>query len=231
MRKALRRAADGLFPGGGNRHDTLPALVVLLTVVTGIVDAVSYLGMDQVFVANMTGNAVFLGFALAGDRRLSAWESLLALTVFTAGAWAAGRLARRIPYGRRTFAVATGVHAVLVAAALVTALVAGHRDAAARAALIVLLGAGMGLQNAAVRGLAIPDLATANVITSTLTGLAAESPGPAGRRRLASIAAMLLGALCGGFLHLRVGPAAALAAALVPLAVATVAAAARPARG
>jgi uncharacterized membrane protein YoaK (UPF0700 family) len=36
-----------------------------LTFVTGIIDAVSVLSLGHVFVANMTGNVVFLGFALA----------------------------------------------------------------------------------------------------------------------------------------------------------------------
>ncbi|MGW1072936.1 YoaK family protein [Streptomyces sp. NPDC002537] len=79
MRKALERAADRLFPGGGNAHGALPAALVLLTLVTGFVDAVSYLGLNHVFVANMTGNVVFVGFALAGAGDLSVWASLLAL--------------------------------------------------------------------------------------------------------------------------------------------------------
>ena len=36
------------------------------TVLTGIVDAVSILALGRVFVANMTGNVVFVGFALVG---------------------------------------------------------------------------------------------------------------------------------------------------------------------
>ena len=46
-------------------HDPLPVLLVCMTVVTGLVDAFSYLSLGHVFVANMTGNVVFLGFALA----------------------------------------------------------------------------------------------------------------------------------------------------------------------
>ncbi|GAA4955443.1 hypothetical protein GCM10023238_22610 [Streptomyces heliomycini] len=40
--------------------------MLVLTVVTGLIDAVSYMALGRVFVANMTGNVVFLGFALAG---------------------------------------------------------------------------------------------------------------------------------------------------------------------
>jgi hypothetical protein len=37
-------------------------LLLTLTVVTGTVDAVSILSLGRVFVANMTGNVVFVGF-------------------------------------------------------------------------------------------------------------------------------------------------------------------------
>jgi uncharacterized membrane protein YoaK (UPF0700 family) len=40
------------------------AALLGLTVVTGLVDAVSYLRLGRVFVANMTGNVVFLGFSV-----------------------------------------------------------------------------------------------------------------------------------------------------------------------
>lgn len=63
-----------------------------LTVVTGLVDAVSYLALGHVFVANMTGNVVFLGFAEGGAPGLSA---LAALAAFLVGAVAGGRLAIR----------------------------------------------------------------------------------------------------------------------------------------
>ncbi|HEY5475390.1 MAG TPA: DUF1275 family protein, partial [Tepidiformaceae bacterium] len=75
------------------RAQRLVRLLVGMTVVTGLVDAVSYLALDRVFVANMTGNVVFLGFAWAGDASLSAAASLLALAAFLLGALAGGELA------------------------------------------------------------------------------------------------------------------------------------------
>jgi hypothetical protein len=48
------------------RHGPLPALLLVLTVATGVVDAVSILALGRVFIANMTGNIVFLGFAWQG---------------------------------------------------------------------------------------------------------------------------------------------------------------------
>lgn len=62
-----------VLPRGGHilsdpRHGPLPPLLLALTAVTGLVDAVSILRLGRVFVANMTGNVVFTGFALTGAR-------------------------------------------------------------------------------------------------------------------------------------------------------------------
>src|SRR4051794_5579018 len=89
----LGRVARAGWPWAGSGDGRLPALLVGLTVVTGLVDAVSYLGLSHVFVANMTGNVVFLGFALAGAPGLSAPASLAALGAFLLGALAGGRIA------------------------------------------------------------------------------------------------------------------------------------------
>ncbi|MGW5860948.1 YoaK family protein [Streptomyces sp. NPDC055239] len=219
MNSLLGRAAALLFPDAEGHHGVLPPLLVLLTFVTGLVDAVSYLGLDRVFVANMTGNVVFLGFALAGDVQLSATASLLAGGAFVVGAWAGGRIAPRVADPHRLFALLVAAHAVLVAAALVLDLAADVSHV-----LIVLLALGMGAQNAVVGRLAVPDLNT-TVLTRTLTGLAADRFGPASVRRFVSVAAMFAGALVGGLLQLRHGTAAALAPAIALLAVVAVAAA------
>ena len=62
----LADARDVLVPGKSGKHGPLPPLLVSMTLVTGLVDAFSYLTLGHVFVANMTGNVVFIGFALAG---------------------------------------------------------------------------------------------------------------------------------------------------------------------
>ena len=64
--RRLWREASG--PGWG----PLPELLLALTLVTGLVDAVSILALGRVFVANMTGNVVFAGFAIAGAPRFLA---------------------------------------------------------------------------------------------------------------------------------------------------------------
>ena len=77
------------------RRPTDSSVVVamgLLTAVTGLVDATSYLGLGHVFTANMTGNVVFLGFALGGAPGFSVPTSLVALGAFVLGAVLGGRL-------------------------------------------------------------------------------------------------------------------------------------------
>lgn len=227
MRRLLVDAAHTLVPPKGDRHGPLPPLLLTLTVVTGLVDAVSYLALGHVFVANMTGNVVFLGFALAGAEGLSAWASLAAMAAFLVGAVAGGRFGTRFADHRgKLLASATTLQALLVSVALVTVLVTHDRLAApGRYVLIVTLALAMGLQNAAVRRLGVPDLTT-TVLTQTLTGLASD-PGPAGGagprpgRRVLSVLSMFLGALAGALL-LRSGTGAVLGVAVALLVVAAV---------
>src|SRR5450755_87303 len=85
----------GRPPVVANRSPSLVRLLLLITLVTGMVDAFSYLALGRVFVANMTGNVVFLGFAWAGERSLSAVLSAVSLVAFLGGALAGGTLAAR----------------------------------------------------------------------------------------------------------------------------------------
>jgi uncharacterized membrane protein YoaK (UPF0700 family) len=216
----LHDIALTLRPGADERHGPLVPMLVALTVLTGIVDAVSYLKLGHVFVANMTGNVVFLGFALAGAGSLSAGASLTALGSFLLGALAGGWLvARHSEHRGRLLRAANVVQAALILAAPVLGLlVAEPLAASARYALIVLLALAMGVQNAAALRLAVPELTT-TVLTRTLTGLASQSTlvGGSGSqvgRRGVAVAAMLLGALCGALLALKVSVAAAIAVAM-----------------
>ncbi|MEV7773638.1 YoaK family protein [Kitasatospora sp. NPDC086791] len=233
MRALSADALRTLVPPRADRHGPLPPLLLLLTVATGVVDAVSYLGLGHVFVANMTGNVVFLGFALAGAPGLSVVASLVSPAAFLAGALVGGRLGSRTPLHRgRLLALAAGIQTVLLTAAAGTAAAGGVGGSGGSGAvsgtgypLIVLLGLGMGLQNAVARRLAVPDLTT-TVLTLTLTGLAADSTAAGGSaprpgRRILSALAMLLGGLAGAALVLHGWLTAALAlAALLLLATA-----------
>jgi uncharacterized membrane protein YoaK (UPF0700 family) len=209
-------------PSSDDRDGPLPLLLLVLTLVTGIVDAVSYLRLGHVFVANMTGNVVFLGFAVAGAVDFSIAASIVAIAAFLVGALAGGRLATRMAQHRgRYLATAVLLKIMLIGCALVVAAIGDADSDPVRYSLIVLLAIAMGLQNATARRLGVADLTT-TVLTLTLTGLAADStlagghnPRP-GRRVLAAIT-MLLGAAIGAFLVLRVSVWSALLLVLILL--------------
>ncbi|MFE7464294.1 YoaK family protein [Streptomyces sp. NPDC057499] len=208
MRKLLSDALHTLVPPRGDRHGPLPPLLLTLTVVTGLVDAVSYLGLGRVFVANMTGNVVFLGFALAGAPGLSALASVVALVAFLTGALVGGGLGSRFAAhrGRLLWTSATGQTLLLVVAVVAASVTGGQVTTGVQYTLVVSLGVAMGMQNAVARRLGVPDLTT-TVLTLTLTGLAADSTvaggaAPRPGRRILSVLAMLLGALVGAALVL-----------------------------
>ncbi|QGQ18289.1 DUF1275 domain-containing protein [Cellulomonas sp. JZ18] len=187
-------------------------LMLALTFTTGIIDAVGYLGLDRVFTANMTGNVVILGMALAGADDLPVAGPLVALAGFMLGAAIGGRVLRRAAQGwshlsTTTFGT-TGVLAVLLGVASIVA----HPEEGTVWGLAVttLLAVAMGLQAAAARRLAVKDVTTV-VVTSTLTGLAADSrlaggTGDSWARRLLAVVLILAGAGVGALL-LRVGEA------------------------
>ena len=205
-----------VLPDARGRHGPLPPVLLSMTVVTGLVDAVSYLTLGHVFVANMTGNVVFLGFALAGARGFSVAASLIALAAFAAGALAGGRIgAWQASHRARLHSVAAAAQSAFLVISVVLAAIGGQPvPSGYRYALIATLAISMGIQNAAVRKLAVPDLTT-TVLTLTLTGIAADSrlgggsgpdAGSQAGRRVTAIAAMLAGALAGAalVLHARI---------------------------
>jgi uncharacterized membrane protein YoaK (UPF0700 family) len=206
------------------RHGPLPALLLLLTVATGVVDAVSILALGRVFVANMTGNVAFIGFALAGAPGFSLAAAVLALAGFLIGAAACGPLIARWRESRGwLLAVVTTAEVVLFGAALAIAAASAEPFGSLPRNLIAVVAAvALGLQNAAARALAVPD-ATTSVLTMTLTGFAAdlrERNVPVLIRRLLAVAAMLGGAFAGAMLVLRRDATWALALALALMAVA-----------
>ncbi|GHD98275.1 YoaK family protein [Streptomyces alanosinicus] len=189
----------------------LVVVLLLLTVVSGLIDAVGYLGLGRVFTANMTGNVVVLGFAAAGAPGFSVPHTATSLACFLLGAVAGGRLAARVGRSgsrRRRTRLTLAAEAVLVGGSAVVAFV-WPDSSGTRYALIALTAFAMGLRNATVRKLGIADLTT-TVLTMTLTGLAAESrlgdaTGHRSPRRTAAVSAMFAGACLGALLVLHHG--------------------------
>jgi uncharacterized membrane protein YoaK (UPF0700 family) len=190
----------------------LQLLLIALTFVTGILDAVTYLDFGNVFATNMTGNFVLLGLGVLRADDLSLPASLVAVGGFLVGVAAGGRLARWLePWGQRwvvtSFSVGVGF---LLLALLATA----FRPVLGDYPALALLACAMGLINATASQIGIPGVTTTLVVTSTLTNLVVGMQLPHGdtRKRLrqvSAVAAIVLGAMVGAAL-LRFGAAVAL---------------------
>jgi uncharacterized membrane protein YoaK (UPF0700 family) len=203
-------------------------LLLLLSVTTGLVDAISVLGLGKVFTANMTGNIVFLGFAAVDAPGFRVAPYLASIIAFLFGALIAGRTGKA--YASRPLQgwlmVAAAIEAVLlwIAAAIALDFDIATQAPSARLYLIITLTAvAMGFRNATIRQLKIPDLTT-TVLTLTLTGLAADSSlaggtNPNWQRRIGGVVAIFIGAAIGAVMVLHGGltPPLILAGALVLL--------------
>lgn len=224
QQQALR--ADATLPASGlfglDRENSRVVLLVLLTSVTGSVDAASYLGLGRLFTGNMTGNVAVIGFAAGAAMPLR--RAVIAFAAFVAGTIAAGRIVRRADVTHTWPRQATICIGVTFCMVLVVFLAwVGRRSAPAPAAAAAFLAFAMGVQGAATKRLSVADLPT-TVVTSTLTGLGADSRLAAGssirwRRRASAVAALLAGAAIGAALF-QLGEALALLPGLVALAAA-----------
>lgn len=194
----------------GQKHiEPLPVLLLVLTVTTGLLDAVSFLGLGRVFTANMTGNVVFLGFALGGAHNIAVNSSLAAIGAFLVGAALGGKLAKHYAGEqlRKWFLIVAVIEsALLVGAGFISV---GfdfetHTTAFQLYAVIVLTAAAMGVRNATVRQISVKDMTT-TVLTLTLTGIGADSSFAGGKnenfaRRAGSVILMFAGAGLGAWL-------------------------------
>ena len=186
----------------------LPLLLHVATAITGLIDAISYLALGHVFTANMTGNVVFLAFAVAGAPGLSITRSLTALIAFLIGALIGGRAATRLSERVRPNWITTALTMESALLLVATLAAMSFRDLSGSSfqlySIIVLTACAMGIRNATVRKMAIPDLTT-TVLTLTITGLAADSrfaggTSPRWRRRLLAVLLMFFGAVIGTLL-------------------------------
>jgi uncharacterized membrane protein YoaK (UPF0700 family) len=204
------REKDGMA-SNSEPSKMLHVTLIVLTVVSGMVDAVSYLGLGHVFTANMTGNVVLLGFAVAGAPGFSIPASLASLGSFLVGAAAAGRVTMHVASRRHWLLIALTIEGLFAgAAATVSGFHSGDvTSGSGRYTVIAVLAFAMGVRNSTIRRLAVPDITT-TVLTMTLTGLAADSSLAGGSnpklgRRTAAVAAMLVGAIAGAVLYLHTG--------------------------
>lgn len=223
MRRLRIRSAEG-----AHAPTTALWLLMVLTFVTGVVDAVGFLALDRVFVGNMTGNIVILGMAVAGADDLPIVGPAIALVTFTLGAVLAGLFLRRRrkEWGGAVTGLLVAGAVVLAGLSAAFAVPAWTDSPSLELIASSLTAAVMGVQAAVARSLAVVDMTTV-VVTSTLTSWASESLVEHGvkgmwNRRFAAIAVIFAGALVGALL-LAFGPTAPLLlAALLTAAVVTV---------
>lgn len=202
------------MPPATQSPSPLPGLLLLLSVTTGLVDAVSVLGLGKVFTANMTGNVVFLGFAAAQTPGFKVAPYMVALLTFFLGALIAGRLGQGLSKRplRQWLTVAALIEAALLWIAAIVALRFDVRTLTPTIglfAIISLTAIAMGFRNATIRQLKVPDLTT-TVLTLTVTGIAADSSLAGGGnpnlvRRIGAIIAIFVGAAAGALMVTHMG--------------------------
>jgi uncharacterized membrane protein YoaK (UPF0700 family) len=178
-------------PGTDSIRHPLTRTLLVLTMTTGVIDAAC--------------NVVLLGFGIAGSTGLPVVAPLVSLFAFLAGAVVGGRMGARLPPKETHLGRAMMVEIGLIALATLIAIVFDITPDHFSGDLIIgLLAFAMGVRNATVRRLKVPDIST-TVLTMTLTSLAADSPlaggdGKGSWRRGAAVASMLVGALVGALL-------------------------------
>lgn len=208
----MHTTPTSLQPITATGRATMIALIAL-TFSTGLIDAVSFISLGHVFTANMTGNIVLLGFAVGEATGLSAARSGVSLLAFMAGALFGGMInVRHSDWTQmRLLKRAIVIEAALLLVATSFAASAGTKTEISPIltyGLIVLLALAMGVRNAVVRKLAVPDLTT-TVLTLTVTGIASDSSlaggaNPRWSTRVTAVITMFAGAATGA-MFLRYG--------------------------
>ncbi|OJU80790.1 MAG: hypothetical protein BGO11_19510 [Solirubrobacterales bacterium 70-9] len=181
------------------REDLHVLLVLVLTLGTGAVDAVSYFSLDHVFTANMSGNMAILGIGVAtnlGD----VTGNIFAFVGFVAGSVLIGRFINRHvgTFMRIAVEALLGQLLIFVLLTVVVAFVDVAAHDGWRYAICLILAAGMGIQTGVARHLSVKDVNT-TVATMTLHDLAAGSRLAGGdsvrwRRRAGVVLALFSGA-------------------------------------
>lgn len=203
-------------------HRYTVVALLLLTFATGLIDAISVLVLGHVFVANMTGNVIFLGFWFVPHSGVDLTAALVAFISFVLGAVIGGRFARHLDREVRVWITAALGSEVLALTVLAVLAGTGVLSYLGTGRLILIAGLAMvfGAQNVAARRFAIQELST-TVLTATIVGIGSDSrlAGGSGEReklRFAVVLTMCSGAVVGATLsRFVVAPVIGLAAVMV----------------
>jgi uncharacterized membrane protein YoaK (UPF0700 family) len=198
------------------------AALLLLTFATGLADSLSILVLGHVFVANMTGNVIFLGFWLAPRTSIDLTAVAVALPTFVTTTILSGRLSRH--FGIRTRPWITTVLSTEIVLLVTLSILAGagvlHYHDNTKLIIIGFLAVTFGLQHSSARQFGIQELST-TVLTSTIVSLGIDSrlSGGTGERqklRFTVVFTMCAGAFLGATMsRFVIAPVFALTAAVV----------------
>ena len=180
--------------------------VVLLTVTSGAVNAVSFLALGKVFSSVITGNLVLLGVAATTHSAPEALHAGLGIAGYAAGVLVGAPLAARRSHQAGTWPAS--VTATLAAELVVLAgfcigwgLSGGSPHDGGQVALLIVAAAAMGMQSAAVRRLGqMSSTYLTSTLLGVLAGLATRTRPEGLGRSLGALAAVVVGALAGGIL-------------------------------
>jgi uncharacterized membrane protein YoaK (UPF0700 family) len=195
----LRRLASG------DAETSRDVLVVALTLVTGMTDAIGFLRLGGVFTSVMTGNMVLVGLFVAKANGSGVTHVAVALVAYVAGVLCGGRIApvpERAPaLWPRRFSIALALEWAVLAVFDVCFEVLGTHPAGNDTVFLIAVNAvGLGVQSAAVLSLGVRGLST-TYLTGTLTNLLVRAEHHAPRqhtlRSVAILLALVVGALAG----------------------------------
>lgn len=215
-------AADALASPVSDRLTVIALL--LLTFATGLVDAIGVLVLGHIFVANMTGNIIFLGFWFVPGTGIDLTAAIVAFVGFLTGTVIGGRLSRHL--GARSRRWLTTSLSIEIVTLVVLSILGGTGAVSYQNDTKLILIAGLaitfGLQNSTARQFGVQELST-TVLTSTVVGIGVDSrlAGGTGEReklRYSVIFTLCAGAIVGATMsRYTVAGVIALAAAVVAI--------------
>ncbi|MFJ5998972.1 YoaK family protein [Streptomyces sp. NPDC092370] len=203
------------------------AVMTVLTVLAGAVDAVSFLTMGKVFCALATGNVLFLSFALAGEGVVPVARPATAIGAFVAGAAVGGAVLKWLAErGRPWFPLGLVCEAVLLVCAGALALaehgtgpVPAHHDRG----VVALVALAMGVRASTALRVHVPGMPTllsqtaiAGLINDVLSRPGAALRGMTAKQRqartrwTATVGGIFTGGVLGALLLVPLGTGRAL---------------------
>jgi uncharacterized membrane protein YoaK (UPF0700 family) len=145
------------------------SLVILLTMVSGCADAISFLALGEVLTAAMTGNTVFLGLSLVHANGLKPIGYLIALFGFMLGVAIAAIILRKKRHETGLNPIVVGAMGLELCAFIIFGILSST-NVTNHLLFVIVLSFAMGVQGTLARRIGVNGVPT-TVITSTTTGL------------------------------------------------------------